>query len=83
MLFIVSQVTLDATGPDGVSVSVSRAEGQKCDRCWRVVPAVSSAAGTLGLCDRCIDALPGDPSTGLGAGPSTSLGAGGGGREVA
>jgi isoleucyl-tRNA synthetase len=82
MLFIVSQVTLNTTGPDGVSVSVSRAEGHKCDRCWRIVPEVSSAPGTEGLCDRCLDALPAGPSTSLGTGPSTGLGTGGG-REVA
>jgi isoleucyl-tRNA synthetase len=58
MLFIVSQVSLDATGPEGVSVSVSRAEGEKCDRCWRIVPEISRAPGTEGLCSRCIDALP-------------------------
>jgi len=75
MLFIVSQVTLDTTGSEGVSVSVARAEGEKCERCWRVVGDVSRTAGTEGLCSRCIDALPaGDPSTGLGTG---------GGREVA
>jgi isoleucyl-tRNA synthetase len=67
MLFIVSQVTLDTTGPEGVSVSVSRAEGEKCDRCWRVLPEISRAPGTEGLCSRCIEALT----------------AGGGGREVA
>jgi isoleucyl-tRNA synthetase len=67
MLFIVSQVTLDITGPEGVGVSVSRAEGEKCDRCWRVLPDISRAPGTEGLCSRCIDALP----------------AGDGGREVA
>ena len=82
MLFIVSQATLDASGPEGVSVSVSRAEGSKCERCWRIVPEVSAAPGTEGLCDRCIDALPSGPSTSLGAGPSTGLGTGGG-REVA
>jgi isoleucyl-tRNA synthetase len=75
MLFIVSQVTLDTTGPEGVSVSVSRAEGEKCARCWRVLPEISRDPGTDGLCSRCIDALP--------AGPSTSLGTGDGGREVA
>jgi isoleucyl-tRNA synthetase len=75
MLLIVSQVTLDTTGPEGVSVSVIRAEGQKCDRCWRVVPETSRAAATDGLCARCIASLP--------AGPSTSLGTGDGGREVA
>jgi isoleucyl-tRNA synthetase len=75
MLFIVSQVELDTNGPDGVSVSVARAEGEKCERCWRVVPAISRTPGTEGLCDRCIPALP--------AGPSTTLGTGDGGREVA
>jgi isoleucyl-tRNA synthetase len=75
MLFIVSRVELDTNGPDGVSVSVTRAEGEKCERCWRVVPTISRTPGTEGLCDRCIPALPaGDPSTGLGTG---------GGREVA
>ncbi len=75
LLFIVSQVALDAAGPDGVSVSVSRAEGDKCERCWRVLPEISRSAGTDGLCSRCIGALP--------AGPPTSRGAGNGGREVA
>jgi isoleucyl-tRNA synthetase len=60
MLLIVSQVALDTGGPDGVSVSVARAEGAKCDRCWRIVPHVSREAGSEGLCDRCIAALEGD-----------------------
>jgi isoleucyl-tRNA synthetase len=58
MLFIVSQVTLDPTGPDGVSVSIVRAQGEKCDRCWRVVPDRSTDPATDGLCSRCIEALP-------------------------
>jgi len=56
MLLIVSQVSLDAGGSDGVSVSVSRAEGHKCDRCWRVLPELSRTVP--GLCDRCVGALP-------------------------
>jgi isoleucyl-tRNA synthetase len=40
-----------------VQVMVDRAEGVKCDRCWRYVPAVSSAPGSAGLCDRCVEAL--------------------------
>jgi isoleucyl-tRNA synthetase len=76
MLFIVSQVSLDTTGREGVGVAVTRAEGQKCDRCWRVLPELSRQPAVPGLCARCVDALP-QP----GDGPSTTLGAGG--REVA
>ena len=57
MLCIVSQVALDPTGDDQLRVTVSKAEGDKCQRCWRVVPDVSQAAG--GLCSRCIGALDG------------------------
>jgi isoleucyl-tRNA synthetase len=60
MLFIVSQVSLDTGGPPGVSVSVSRAEGQKCDRCWRVLPELSRDPRVDGLCARCVGALPVD-----------------------
>jgi isoleucyl-tRNA synthetase len=67
MLFIVSQVTLGTSGPEGVSVSVARAEGEKCERCWRVLNDISRNPGTEGLCSRCIAAL----------------GTGDGGREVA
>ena len=78
MLFIVSQVSLDAAGPEGVSVSVSRAEGHKCDRCWRVLPELSRTMP--GLCDRCVGALPaGGPSTSSGPSRAESRG----GREVA
>ena len=57
MLFIVSQVTLEPAGSDELSVAVSRAEGDKCQRCWRIVPDVSRDPDTEGLCSRCIDAL--------------------------
>jgi isoleucyl-tRNA synthetase len=58
MLFIVSQVTLDtSTGRDEVHVSVSRADGHKCERCWRTVPDVSGEGPFAGLCSRCVDAL--------------------------
>jgi isoleucyl-tRNA synthetase len=60
MLFIVSQVSLQQTDSDAVSVAVSRAEGEKCQRCWRVLPDVSHDADTDGLCSRCIAALAGD-----------------------
>jgi isoleucyl-tRNA synthetase len=58
-LFGVSQVTLDegfteaSADPSAVRVRVERAEGVRCERCWRYVPAVNHQ----GICDRCQDAL--------------------------
>jgi isoleucyl-tRNA synthetase len=60
MLFIVSQVELEErNADDGLHVTVTRAEGEKCARCWRTVEAVSTAPGTEGLCDRCQEAIAG------------------------
>jgi isoleucyl-tRNA synthetase len=58
-LFIVSEVELRAaasdTGPR--TVTIERAGGVKCERCWRYVPDVSTDPALAGLCDRCQDAL--------------------------
>jgi isoleucyl-tRNA synthetase len=62
MLFIVSDVAVDAgpaEGADEVRVSVERAPGVKCERCWRYVPSVSREPDWAGICSRCIDALGG------------------------
>ena len=78
-IFIVSQVALNdapsaGSGPptsDGeVSVKVDRADGQRCDRCWRYVPSVSKDPAHPGVCDRCEQALAeaGTPPRGGGAG---------------
>ena len=62
-VFGVSQVVLDqgftthTDEPEGVRVSVDRADGVKCERCWRFVPSVSEAPELKGLCERCVDAL--------------------------
>ena len=61
MLFIVSEVELRAA-PDGVEaarpqVTIERAGGVKCERCWRYVPSVSRDPAWAGLCDRCQEAL--------------------------
>jgi isoleucyl-tRNA synthetase len=58
-MFGVSQVALDegfteaSDDPSAVRVRVERAEGVKCERCWRYVAAVNHQ----GICDRCQDAL--------------------------
>jgi isoleucyl-tRNA synthetase len=57
-LFIVSSVEVDE-GPDGVPpvLEVRKADGVKCERCWRIVPSVTGDPGREGLCDRCVEAL--------------------------
>ncbi|HTM30673.1 MAG TPA: class I tRNA ligase family protein, partial [Vicinamibacterales bacterium] len=57
-LFGVSHVELIEGAADAPRrVTVERADGVKCERCWRVVPEVSRESGTEGLCPRCVDAL--------------------------
>jgi isoleucyl-tRNA synthetase len=57
-LFIVSQVTLAEGAAGGeTAIVAAKADGVKCERCWRFVPSVSSEPGHEGLCDRCVDAL--------------------------
>jgi len=65
MLFIVSQASVERRDQEGagLEVVVQRAEGSKCPRCWRIVPTVSTAVDTEGLCDRCVDALQGTSGT--------------------
>ncbi len=64
MLFIVSEVELRPAPADVEAheelmphVTIERATGVKCERCWRYVPAVSTAPEWAGLCERCQDAL--------------------------
>ena len=62
----VSQVDLEEGSPGGaaVTVSVHRAHGTKCERCWRYVPSVSDVPEYRGLCERCVDALSQPPELG-------------------
>jgi isoleucyl-tRNA synthetase len=58
MLFIVSEVDVRAAAGDApLAVSIERARGVKCERCWRYVDAVSSDPAWAGLCERCQEAL--------------------------
>jgi isoleucyl-tRNA synthetase len=58
MLFIVSHAELEvASEPTAdVEVTVEKAQGDKCPRCWRIVPTLSTDTG---VCDRCTAALQG------------------------
>ena len=56
MLFIVSEVQFARSDGDELSIEVSRAEGTKCPRCWRMVPALVAVSDGE-ICDRCTDAV--------------------------
>ncbi|MGH6919764.1 MAG: isoleucine--tRNA ligase, partial [Geminicoccaceae bacterium] len=66
-LAITSGVALiEGTAPDGayrlddapgVGVVFQPAEGEKCARCWQVLPEVGENAATPDLCRRCADAV--------------------------
>jgi isoleucyl-tRNA synthetase len=53
-LFIVSQVEL-VHGPK--SITVSRAEGEKCERCWNYSTRVGESESYPTVCERCVAAL--------------------------
>jgi isoleucyl-tRNA synthetase len=56
-LFIVSAVTLEqkpsGNGTGSVSVTVSKADGQKCDRCWNYSVHVGENKAYPTVCERC------------------------------
>jgi isoleucyl-tRNA synthetase len=67
-LFLASQVELvdspDAIAAldyhsttDAVTVGITTAAGQKCDRCWNYSTTVGDAADDPTICDRCVNAL--------------------------
>ena len=53
---IVSGVQI-ASDPDEPMATISIAPGNKCARCWRVLPEVGQQSGHPGLCARCFDAV--------------------------
>jgi isoleucyl-tRNA synthetase len=56
-LFGVSDVVLSEAAEGDVQVLVEKADGIKCERCWRYVPSVNQRPEFKGLCERCVDAL--------------------------
>jgi isoleucyl-tRNA synthetase len=56
-IFIVSGVTLEkgasSNGSSGVAVKVSRADGQKCERCWNYSTHVGENLAFPTVCERC------------------------------
>ena len=60
-VFIVSQVEL-FKGEGDLSVSVGRADGIKCERCWNYTTDVGSVSQYPGVCARCASSLDEMPS---------------------
>ena len=62
-IFIVSQVNLaraeegGATESNGVAVTVERATGEKCERCWNYSTRVGESSRYPTVCERCVEAL--------------------------
>ncbi len=63
--FIVSQVELaEGAGEvtaelDGLSITVVKADGEKCERCWKYSTTVGSCAEHSTLCERCAGVVAG------------------------
>ncbi len=56
-LFIVSQVSLGGHADAGISVHVERADGAKCERCWKYVPSVGVHEHLPTVCTPCASAV--------------------------
>ncbi len=60
-LFIVSAVTVEkaasGNGTGGITVKVSKADGQKCDRCWNYSIHVGENSTYPTVCERCSSVL--------------------------
>ena len=63
-LLIASQVEVVKGGEgevqgdtEGLSVTAEKAEGGKCERCWKVLPEVGADAAYPALCPRCAAAV--------------------------
>ncbi len=56
-LFIVSQVVLEKSSEPSISIAIERADGDKCERCWKYTPEVGRNTEFPTLCDACRDVV--------------------------
>ncbi|MDO5123749.1 MAG: isoleucine--tRNA ligase [Eubacteriales bacterium] len=55
--FIVSQVKLDSETDGELKVTVEKAQGEKCERCWAYSDTVGTCAEHPTLCSRCAEVI--------------------------
>jgi isoleucyl-tRNA synthetase len=70
---ITSDITIEIGAPpanaftlpdaDGIAVVPNKADGAKCERCWKVLPEVGQDADYKDICCRCADAVRGYQDT--------------------
>jgi isoleucyl-tRNA synthetase len=56
-LLNVSQVSLNPAGGEKVTATVSKADGQKCERCWHWETDLGRDAEHPAICGRCVEAV--------------------------
>jgi isoleucyl-tRNA synthetase len=56
-LFVVSNATLQSAGGPEADIAVARADGQKCERCWKYTTDVGSDSRFPTVCARCARAV--------------------------
>jgi len=60
-LFIVSEVALSEPnaelGEGDLEITITRAHGNKCERCWNYSTRVGESSRYPGVCERCVTAL--------------------------
>ncbi|HVS80497.1 MAG TPA: isoleucine--tRNA ligase [Pyrinomonadaceae bacterium] len=56
-IFIISQISLSKADTGDVRVTIGRADGQKCDRCWNYSTRVGESSRYPTVCERCVEAL--------------------------
>ena len=56
-LLNVSQLDIQLNDSKEIQITVGRASGQKCDRCWHWETDVGSHSGHATLCGRCVEAV--------------------------
>jgi isoleucyl-tRNA synthetase len=59
MFFLASTVEITRQAEGDLAVTISRADGEKCPRCWRYVTDAVAEGDLVGLCSRCVEAVGG------------------------
>ena len=57
VIFIVSQVECEKSDSDELEIEVTKADGEKCQRCWKYSLSVGSSEKYPGICEGCVDVV--------------------------